>query len=69
MRVSAKKANSTTTDVVLEIRMTEEEAKYLWLTEPTSRVLAGASPVQKAAREVLKEHLQTRFRVSRVASP
>lgn len=59
MRVSAKKANSTTTDVVLEIRMTEEEA-MIWVA------IFAAKPLKSAAEAVIKEHLQTRFRVSRV---
>lgn len=63
MRVSAKKANSTTTDVILEVRMTEEEARAL--AESPYRGMRPGFP-EGAAREVLKEHLQTRFRVSRV---
>lgn len=56
MRVSAKKANATTTDVVLEIRMTDAEAK----------ALAWPMGLTKTIDDTLKEHLQTRFRVSRV---
>jgi hypothetical protein len=66
MRVSAKKANATTTDVILEIRMTEEEAK-LWPGRGLRQDgMAPYAPFIAAQREVLKEHLQTRFRVSRV---
>ena len=56
MRVSAKKANATTTDVVLEIRMTQAEAQSL----------SWPGGLKGSINEVLKEHLQTRFRVSRV---
>jgi hypothetical protein len=56
MRVSAKKANSTTTDVVLEVRMTRDEAMCL----------SWPAGLKKATDEALKEHLKSGFRVSRV---
>lgn len=57
MRVTAKKApGSATGDVVLEIRMTCDEA----------RSLSWPAGLTKTIDETLKEHLQTRFRVSRV---
>lgn len=71
MRVSAKKANSTTTDVVLEIRMTEEEAKARLGCLQGQRITAQSAvpPLDMATAAVLKEHLKTRFRVSRVVGP